>query len=304
MAVEPGEWLSGVLARHAPVGAHTEPHLRAVVADSVVYPGRRLRAQLVLAAAGAHGLSFAVAERLACAVEYYHLASLLLDDLPCMDDATLRRGRICPHHRHGEASVILAALAFINRAYALLGQVQVEASPSAREAMQALLDTCLGVDGILGGQARDLRFAESDRSAREVARVAWGKTGALFRLAVQLPALLVAPVASERRALQRLCLYWSLAYQAADDLNDAMGAGLATGKAAHRDRALGRPNLALVLGVPAAQRRLGRLLGQAAGELARLGQANNRWGYLQEFHERCFFAPGSPAARPMADRAA
>lgn len=296
--------LARMLLAQVPAPAATEPHLRAVLREGAAHPGRMLRGRLVLAAAAAHALPRAPALAAACALEYFHLASLLLDDLPCMDDATTRRGRLCLHHRHGEASVILAALALINRAYALVGEA-LHASPApVRRDVQALLDDCLGPAGVVGGQARDLRFAESDRSAREVGRIALTKTGALFRLAVGLPALLAGADAPARRRLHRLCVCWGLAYQVADDLNDVLGDGAATGKTAGRDRALRRPNLALALGVPVARRRLARLVDHAARAAGDLQRADPRWTYLAEFHRRCFVAPDSPSARQLATLAA
>jgi len=172
------------LLEHAPVGAKTEPRLAAVLDQAINNPGKLVRARLVHAAAMTHGMDEGRSLQLATAVEYYHLASLLLDDLPCMDDSDTRRGRPCAHLSQGEAPTILAALALINRAYALAGFALVEEALSVRLSAMACLDACLGVSGLVGGQARDLAFAESDRSGREIGRIAAAKTGALFWLAV------------------------------------------------------------------------------------------------------------------------
>lgn len=249
-------------------------------------PGKLVRARLVLAAADRHGLERGAAERLACAVEYFHIASLLLDDLPCMDDAATRRGLPCAHRLYGEAATILGALAFINRAYALAGFAFAAYPSEIRLHATACLDSCLGPSGLVGGQAADLSFAQSDRSARAVSTIAVRKTGALFWLAVYFPALLAAPSAVELRLLKALCIYWGLAYQAADDLQDVMLDGnerAGDGDFGH-DGALIRPNLAHVLGVSAARSRIARLVGQAFRTINRLDGLSRQWSYLGGFH--------------------
>ena len=125
-------------------------------------------------------------------MELFHLASLLLDDLPCMDNADTRRGETCVHVAYGESNAILAALALINRGYLNLWR-SFEGSPrDAREEASRLAEDCLGVEGILNGQAMDLNFADYAATERNVARVAEEKTGSLFRLCLMLPAISLA----------------------------------------------------------------------------------------------------------------
>ncbi len=287
------------LREHSPVGVLTEPRLAAVLDQAVGNPGKLVRARLVHVAALTHGLDEDLALQLACAVEFYHLASLLLDDLPCMDDAELRRGLPCAHRVHGEAPTILAALALINRAYGLAGFALAGQPMQVRLAAMGCLDACLGVPGLVGGQARDLAFADSDRSEREIGRIAAAKTGALFWLAIYFPALLGQPDAEEGRRLKALCLYWGLAFQALDDLGDVRAAGSADtrGKTTGRDRALTRPNLALALGVPATIRRVTRLMDQAERALEALLERRPAWRYLSTFHHEFFVANAARVAR-------
>lgn len=279
------------LRRNAPTAPGVEAHLHSVITDAAAHPGRLVRARLVDLAARTHGLAAADAEHLACAVEFLHLASLLIDDLPCMDDATHRRGRPCAHRVHGEASTILAALAFINRAYALANLSFARQSAEIRVAAIACLDSCLGTAGLVGGQALDLRFAESPGTARNVSTVALRKTASLFWLAVLLPALPATPSARELHLLKALCIYWGLAYQAADDLADLIGAAATTGKTPGRDRALSRPNLAVALGVPATRHRVARLSAVANQAISTLIGSHPRWSYLIAFHEHVVPSP-------------
>jgi len=274
------------LRRNAPTGPGVETHLHAVIHDAAANPGRLIRARLVDLSARLHGLAANDAEHLACAVEFLHLASLVIDDLPCMDDATHRRGQPCAHRVHGEASTILGALAFINRAYALAHLSFAGQPAETRVAAIACLDSCLGTAGLVGGQALDLRFAESAGTARDVSVVALRKTVSLFWLAVLLPALPAKPSARELHQLKALCIYWGLAYQAADDLSDLIGAVATTGKTPGRDRALSRPNLGVALGVPAARRRVARLGALAERTIGDLVAGDARWGYLAAFHDR------------------
>lgn len=273
--------LAQALISHAPAAAGAEPHLRAALVQVTGTPGKLVRAQLVATAGVRHGLRPGAAEQLACAVEYFHVASLVLDDLPCMDDATLRRGQPCVHRRHGDATAILAALALINRAYALIGDALSRQPRAVRAAATACLDRSLGVAGLVGGQAWDLAFAQTDQSERTVSRIALAKTGALFELAILLPAALARPSAAEARALRALCVYWGQLFQISDDLRDVLSPSHAAGKTTGRDAQLTRPNLALALGVPLARRRLARLARLSERILARLvAGGGGRWDYL------------------------
>lgn len=282
--------LKRALAAHCPATRSTEPHLHAVLTQATENPGKLCRARLVLAAAEAHGLEPGNAERLACAIEYYHIASLLLDDLPCMDDSETRRGLLCAHRLHGEAPAILGSLALINRAYGLIGLALERQPLFVRTKANACLDAALGAEGLVGGQAHDLAFAESDRTARTVGRIAAAKTAALFWLAVYFPALLGSPDAKEARLLRSLCLYWGLAVQTMDDLGDVLKSSEETGKTSGRDAALNRPNIALALGVAEAERRLWRLISLAERTTASLAASRPVWAYLAYFHRKVFGA--------------
>jgi geranylgeranyl diphosphate synthase type II len=295
--------LTQALIEHAPTGPNTEPHLARLIQDAASVPGKLLRARLLLATVTAHGGDDGAAMLLGTAVEYFHVASLLLDDLPCMDDAQTRRGKTCSHHVHGEATTILGALAFINRAYSLIGCALSAQPPRLRLALQACLDACLGTAGLVGGQARDLRFAAGDRSAREVGRVALGKTGAMFELSLMFPALFALPNPNEARALHALCVYWGLVFQVVDDLQDVLSTSVAAGKSVGHDRALARPNLAVVLGVPATRQRVRRLLGQADRCVEKLRRERVAWSYLIEW-QRYLVASAAPLVGSPAEIAA
>lgn len=288
LSPEIGSVLTAALRENSPGHGAVEAHLAAALNEATSHPGRLLRARLIYTALLQHGTDDMAARQFACAIEYYHVASLLLDDLPCMDDATVRRGRECVHRVHGDATAILAALALINRAYALIGFALADQPFGLRLRATACLDAALGTAGIVGGQARDLRYGEGRPSAQEVAAIALGKTGALFTLSVYLPALFAQPGETERHLLKALCVYWGIAYQAADDLQDVLSNSAVAGKSTGRDRALARPNLVAAVGVGEARRRLDRLAGLAERTLARLRALDPRWAYLGEFQDVVF----------------
>lgn len=228
------------------------------------------------------------ADRLACAVEFWHLASLLLDDLPCMDDAHERRGQPCLHITHGEHITILTSLALINRAYTLVGEAFASCKKLTRQRANALVDTAIGPQGIVGGQAQDLTFANSPQTARQIACIALRKTGSLLWLCVALPATWAQTTASESLQLRRLSVYWSLGYQAIDDLNDVLGTKQQTGKTGNRDRSLCRPNLALCIGAADTLTRVKSWSAKSLSTVQQLAREREAWACLSRWHETLF----------------
>ncbi|MGD9896021.1 MAG: polyprenyl synthetase family protein [Candidatus Methylacidiphilaceae bacterium] len=228
--------------------------LRAAILGSLTNPGSLFRAQLAYGAMTAVGFSTDLAEKFACAVEYLHVASLFLDDLPCMDDSRERRGRICLHLLHGEPTAILGSLALITRAYALLGDVISRIPVQRQPAAHRILDRSLGSAGIVNGQAQDLAYRPG--GGREVLRIALGKTVPLIRLALGFPCFAANVPGRQRLLLHRISVYWGLLYQGIDDVQDASEPS-AFGRG--RDPRLRRPNLLHAVGREATTALLVRL---------------------------------------------
>jgi geranylgeranyl pyrophosphate synthase len=252
-----------------PLDGCLDPRLRAVVEDVLGHPGSLARAQLAFGLGVRRGLDAQSALEIAIATEYFHSASLLFDDMPSMDDALERRGHPCPHVVHGEAAAILGALALITRAYTLLW----EGIGESRLAAAALVDECLGVAGILDGQARDVHFRREGASAtaaEAAAEVAMAKTVPLIRLALVLPALVAGEGAATLDRLERLAVSWGLSYQILDDFKDRLMGPEETGKTAERDARLGRPNLPALAGPRTAFDRLRRRLAESRAILREL----------------------------------
>ncbi len=184
-------------------------------------PGKRIRPLLLLLTAVQLGAQIDVGLNAACAVEMVHAASLVLDDLPCMDDAATRRGQPSVHVRFGEDVAILAAVALLNLAYGLLARSGEMSAQVRLEMIQALSDA-VGLDGLVAGQELDLHdpLANLD-SLREAHH---RKTGVLFVAAVKMGGLLGGATAEEQLALESFSAEFGLAFQARDDVSDAQEA--------------------------------------------------------------------------------
>jgi geranylgeranyl pyrophosphate synthase len=279
-----------------------EANLGTVVTEALENPGRLFRAMLVWRVLTSLGSEPELADSLACSVEYFHLASLLLDDLPCMDDATVRRGRPCPHLKHGDATVILASLALINRAYFLIWQSLAPLPIERRLAANECLERQLGLTGIVNGQALDLRFGEQSSSPRQTSKIALGKTVALFRLALEFPALVGGAANPVLLLLRRLCVYWGLFYQASDDLSD-FAQGIEIRESTGRDVLLAHPNLLVTLGREAFDRRMNRLARLARQTVDQLNRLDAAWHFLSSAHENLVAVFEASARPPLLSRA-
>ncbi len=243
-----------------PLPTHLEPRLRHALQHVLEHPGSLVRPRMVTDLCAAYAFSPSNGLQLAIALEYFHTASLIFDDLPCMDDAVERRGAPCVHVAAGESSAILAALALINRAYALLWNSVSLCPPDRRVRALAYVEQHLGVNGLLNGQSLDLNYSNLPHDLVTTERVALGKTVSLIRLTLVLPAMIAGAPARELQLLDRIAVFWGLSYQAVDDLKDVLQGPEQSGKTGSRDLSLDRPNIALSIGIAATLSRLKRLM--------------------------------------------
>ncbi|MBC2607126.1 polyprenyl synthetase family protein [Pelagicoccus albus] len=282
------------LEAYLPEISQCESKLGKTLSYALSTQGSLSRARLAYSVASELDLSERHRVSLAAAIEFFHIASLLFDDLPCMDDADTRRGDVCVHRIHGESSTILAALALINRAYFLMYRAFAAADPIAAEEANNLADECLGLAGIINGQALDLNFGQTDQSAEVVRLVAVQKTGALFRLCLLLPAILGRASRYEKMHLARLAELWGLAYQSADDLKDVLLSEGNAGKTVRQDEEKGRPNLALKLGVREATAELDRTMRAASCSVLALSSSYPRKWLGVSLFQKEFLAKVEP----------
>jgi len=253
-----------------PLPATLDPRFEEALRHVLDNPGSLIRPRMVFLVATAYGLQAAAARDLAIALEYFHTASLIFDDLPCMDNAQERRGAACVHFKFGEAEAILSALAFINRAYALSWRAASSALPECQTRALAYIEQSLGVNGLLNGQSLDLHYAALPHNRETTERIARGKTVSLIRLTLVLPAMLGGASVRELQLLERIALYWGIAYQMTDDLKDVLDSKARARKTVARDLLLDRPNSASAMGIPGAIARLTRFINLGDKTLAQL----------------------------------
>lgn len=206
--------------------------VRRSMAYTALAPSKQVRAVLTLLAAELCGGTAARAVPVAAAIELVHAASLILDDLPAMDDAPLRRGRPSNHREFGEAVAILAAFGLLNLAYGSLAR-GYHAGLSSR--LTDLLSDSIGPDGLIGGQALDLLATDQQVTFEMLERIHRGKTGALFVAAATAGALTAGAAAEPVAALAAYAKNLGLAFQIVDDLLDVEGNPTETGKAVRAD---------------------------------------------------------------------
>lgn len=195
------------------------PHrIHAAMRYAVLSPGKRLRPLLALLTAHHLGCSVSAALPAACALELVHAASLVLDDLPCMDDADTRRGQPSVHVRYGQDVAVLTGVALLNEAYGIVGCAP-GLSDHARCEMMTLLARTVGPSGLVGGQDKDL-LGVADLSPVAATQLHHEKTGVLFVAAVEMGALTAGADGATRDLLRTFARELGLAFQALDDLSD------------------------------------------------------------------------------------
>ena len=202
---------------------------------TLLAPGKRLRPRLTLLIAEGYGAPSPAALDTACVSELVHAASLILDDLPCMDDADLRRNRPTTHLAFDEATAVLAATALLNRAFGIL--MAIDAPAETKVELGAMLAHAIGSDGLIAGQIADLANDNADTSASDVQRLNALKTGALFDFCVDAGALLGKAPAPDRAQLATFSRELGLAFQLMDDLKDQLLTPGAAAKTTQRDDA-------------------------------------------------------------------
>jgi len=264
--------------------AHFPATLHEAVRYSLVGGGKRFRALLLLAAYRAAG-GRADASKLAAAVEIVHAYSLIHDDLPCMDDDDVRRGRPTVHRAFNERVATTAGVAMVplaaQTAYtgALeLGLTPLEAGGIAREAMIAS-----GAGGMIGGQLLDLESEGKTLDLDGLERIHRGKTGALIRASALIGGMAARATEAQRRALADYGEAIGLAFQIADDVLDITQTTERLGKTAGRDLDLNKVTYPALLGLQPAAERAESLVDGACGVLQNVGLLTRELETLARF---------------------
>ena len=243
---------------------------------AVLDGGKRLRPLLVLAAAQAVGSDAAgsgqAALRAACAIELIHAYSLVHDDMPCMDNDVLRRGKPTVHVQFGQAQALLAGDALQALAFELVTPLGDEVPAPVQAALAGLLARAAGYQGMAGGQAIDLAsvgLALTEAQLRQMHRL---KTGALLLCSVQMGAVCAGqPPAPVMRALGDFGEALGLAFQVVDDILDVTADSATLGKTAGKDEAADKPTYVALMGLAPAQAYAQQLRTQALSALEASG---------------------------------
>jgi geranylgeranyl diphosphate synthase type II len=244
------------------------PRVAAAMEDSLFAPAKRLRPILSLLVAEMLREEREQVLPAACAIEMVHTASLILDDLPCMDDATSRRGRPACHLVHGEANAILAAFALLNQAFAILAEGWPGGpGPGTRVTLAGDLAGAVGLEGMIAGQAQDVAATDRTIDFPTLEFIHSRKTGALFTAAAALGAM--GARGEERAAIVSYAKNLGLAFQIVDDLIDVTGAEAEAGKDVGQD--LKKTTFVSFSGVEGARDLAQELIAAAQEALARFG---------------------------------
>jgi geranylgeranyl pyrophosphate synthase len=235
---------------------------------ALLAPGKRFRPLLTLLSAEAFGAPTSRALDVACAMEMVHAASLVLDDLPSMDDARLRRGRPTTHRVYGEADAILASVGLLTRAFGVIAGAEGVAPQDRAELVMSLAEA-VGFNGLVAGQALDLADRNRPRTVAELDALNHRKTSVLMMAAAEAGARIGGADAEGRRELGEFARRIGLAFQIRDDLIDVEEGGEHVGKDVGKDA--GMTTVVSALGPRAAVAAIEAHLEAADAALARAG---------------------------------
>ena len=265
--------------------AHVAPaRLHEAMRYAALGGGKRVRPLLTFAAGEVTGAAAERLEMAAAAVELIHAYSLVHDDLPCMDDDVLRRGKPTVHVEYDDATALLVGDALQTLAFQLLAEHRLADEPRAQLEMVKLLAVAAGSRGMAGGQAIDLESTGKQLALPELEFMHIHKTGALIRAAVLVGAACGKPLSdAERAGLDRYGKAVGLAFQVVDDLLDYEGSTATLGKTAGKDSKQGKPTYVSAIGGVRARELAQDLRAEAHAALASLGSRAARLQSLADF---------------------
>ncbi|HEV3008751.1 MAG TPA: farnesyl diphosphate synthase [Burkholderiales bacterium] len=283
-------WMGGVQARMETVlarllpAAHVAPaRLHAAMRYATLEGGKRVRPLLAFAAGEASGAAPERLEIAAAAVELIHAYSLVHDDLPCMDDDVLRRGKPTVHVEYDEATALLVGDALQSLAFQLISEHQISDDPRVQLEMVRTLAAAAGSRGMAGGQQTDLESTGKTLTIPELESMHIHKTGALIRAAVTLGASCGVLSEDQKHRLDRYAKAIGLAFQVVDDVLDSDASTATLGKTAGKDSKHGKPTYVSALGVARARQLAEELRGEAHAALSAMGARARRLGEVADF---------------------
>jgi farnesyl diphosphate synthase len=263
--------VDAALERLLPQPGALQGRVQEAMRYAVFAGGKRLRPFLLVQSAGLFGVPPQRALRAAAAIECVHTYSLVHDDLPCMDDDDLRRGRPTTHRAFDEATAVLAGDALLTIAFEILAGADTHPSGDVRARLVSELARAAGSNGMIGGQMIDIEAPAHDFGSDDVILLQRLKTGALFEFCcVAGPILGQAGVEHEKR-LRAYARDFGLVFQITDDLLDVLSTTEKTGKAVGKDAKQGKATLVSLLGIERARERAEALANSASQSVASYG---------------------------------
>lgn len=263
------------IARAIGTGEGRDERLAEAMRHAALGGGKRFRGLLVIGASALGHASHGEALRVAAAIECVHAQSLVHDDLPCMDDDDVRRGRPSLHRLYDEATAVLAGDALLALAFEILAHPATHADASVRAELVLGLARAIGQDGLAGGQMMDL-YPPATADAEHVRLCQTRKTGKLISFAVESGAVIGGLAPAQRGRLANYAADLGLLFQVRDDLLDETGDPRLAGKQLRKDAALGRTTSVSLLGAEGASGRLRQLYMACESALADFGP-EARW---------------------------
>jgi farnesyl diphosphate synthase len=257
--------------RLLPLPGDSRDRLYEAMRHAAIGGGKRLRPLLTIAAAQLFPISREQALRVGCAIEAIHVYSLIHDDLPCMDDADLRRGKPTAHKAFGEAEAVLAGDSLHALAFEILAHQATHDDPWVRSDLVLELARAAGPAGMAGGQMMDLVAEGQELDLPAITRLQQLKTGALIEYSVEAACIMVRLTHEARTPYRGYARNIGLAFQIADDLIDHSGDEAAAGKRTGQDRQAGKATFVSVLGEERARQQASLLVDQAIEHLAEHG---------------------------------
>ncbi|MBI1364123.1 MAG: polyprenyl synthetase family protein [Proteobacteria bacterium] len=258
------------------VDGNEEDRLFEAMRYSVFAGGKRVRPLLIMATNEIMGGNKKRAMRVAAAMECLHTYSLIHDDLPCMDDDDLRRGKPTCHIQFDEATAVLAGDALLTMTFEILSDVDTHPDPNVRMRLVALFAEAAGARGMVGGQMMDMlaeQHGKKDFDQGALARLQRKKTGALFSASCEAALILNGGTRDEFHRFTSYAKNLGLAFQMVDDVLDEVGDEAKLGKRTKKDAGRGKATFARLLGVDGASRQAEFLVQQAVD-------------YLRPFHNK------------------
>jgi len=271
-AAEVSAEVDDFFSRLLPPTGDSREHLFEAMRHAAIGGGKRLRPLLTIAASKLFAISRERAMRVGCAIEAIHVYSLIHDDLPCMDDADLRRGKSSVHKAFGEAVAVLAGDSLHALSFEILAHPATHDDPFVRCELVLALAQAAGPNGMAGGQMMDLIAEGEQLDLPAITRLQQLKTGALIEYAVEAACILMKLPPDARTPYRGYARNIGLAFQIADDLIDHSGDAAAAGKPTRKDANAGKATFVSLTGEERARQQASFLVNQAVEHLSGHGE--------------------------------